>query len=85
MKQIPKTYQSYLNWPAKSKQTEYTDPTLLIAKDGTLLAKGWARKNVFEYNRDYVKKGNPMSKKEWDFYQVSDGKLMVQINFANID
>lgn len=84
MSNIPKTYQSYINWKEKSKQTEYTEETPLLAPDGDLLAAGWARRNVFDYNRDFVKPGNPMSKKEWDFYQVSDGKLMVQINFANI-
>ena len=83
MSNIPKTYQSYLNWKEKSKQTEYTEETPLLAPDGTLLAKGWAKHNVFTYNRDYVKKGI-MSRKEWDFYQVSDGKYMVQLSFANI-
>lgn len=84
MSNIPKTYQSYINWKEKSKQTEYTEETPLLAPNGDLLAAGWARHNVFDYNRDFVKPGNPMSKKEWDFYQVSDGKLMVQLNFANI-
>ena len=84
MSNIPKTYQSFINWKEKSKQKEYTEETPLLAPDGDLLAAGWARHNVFDYNRDFVKPGNPMSKKEWDFYQVSDGNLMVQINFANI-
>ena len=79
-----RTYQSFKNWKTKSKQTEYTEETPLLAKDGTLLAKGWARHNVFTYDRNNVKKGNPMSKKEWDFYQVSDGRYMVQLSFANI-
>ncbi len=82
--EMKRTYQSFKNWKAKSKQTEYTEETPLLAKDGTLLAKGWARHNVFTYERENVKKGNPMSKKEWDFYQLSDGKYMVQLSFANI-
>ncbi len=81
---MERTYVPFQQWKEKSKQTEYTEETPLLAPDGTLLAKGWARKNVFEYNRDYVKKGSPMSKKEWDFYQVSDGHYMVQLSFANI-
>lgn len=65
-----------------NKQTEYTEPTRLLDNDGTLLAKGWARRNVFEYDRKLT---NPRGRlKEWDFYQVSDGELMVQINFFNI-
>ncbi len=81
---MERTYVPFQQWKEKSKQTEYTQETPLLAPDGTLLAKGWARKNVFEYNRDYVKKGSPMSKKEWDFYQVSNGDFMVQLSFANI-
>ena len=84
MSETKRTYVPFGEWKEKSKQTEYTEPTPLLAPDGTLLAKGWARHNVFDYNRDYVKKGNPMSKKEWDFYQVSDGRYMVQLSFANI-
>ena len=83
-KETLRPYQTYKNWKCKSKQTEYTEETPLIASDGTLLAKGWARHNVFDYNRDFVKKGSPTSKKEWDFYQVADGNYMVQLSFANI-
>ena len=84
MSETPRTYVPFQQWKEKSKQTEYTKATPLLAPDGTLLAKGWARHNVFDYNRDYVKKGSPMSKKEWDFYQVADGNYMVQLSFANI-
>lgn len=84
VKETERTYVPFKDWKEKSKQTEYTESTPLLAPDGTLLAKGWARHNVFEYNRDYVKTGI-MSRKEWDFYQVSDGKLMVQLSFANIN
>lgn len=79
---MEKTYKSYLTWDRPSRQTEYTEPTPLLAPDGTLLAKGWARKNVFQYDRDQVR--HVMRRKEWDFYQISDGKLMLQISFANI-
>ncbi len=80
---MERTYIPYNKWKEKSKQTEYSESTPLLGADGSLLAKGWARRNVFEYNRDYVKTGI-MSRKEWDFYQVSDGKYMVQLSFANI-
>ena len=83
-KETLRTYQNYKNWKCKSKQTEYTEETPLLASDGTLLAKGWARHNVFDYNRNFTKKGSPTSKKEWDFYQVADGNYMVQLSFANI-
>ncbi len=81
--ELKRTYVPFTNWKEKSKQTEYTKETPLLAPDGTLLAKGWARRNVFEYNRDYVKKGI-MSRKEWDFYNICDGEKVLLISFANI-
>jgi len=78
-----RTYVPFTDWKEPSKQIEYTEPTPLLAEDGTLLAKGWARRNVFDYDRTKVRHGI-MSRKEWDFYQISDGKCMVQLNFANI-
>ncbi|MGN1349270.1 MAG: DUF2804 family protein, partial [Acutalibacteraceae bacterium] len=77
-----KTYSSFLEGTWKSAQKEYTEPTQLLADDGTLLAPGWARHNVFEYDRNKVK--HPMRRKEWDFYQISNGRLMLQLSFANI-
>ena len=77
-----RTYIPYQEWDAPSKQTEYTEPTRLLDYDGTLLAKGWARHNVFDYDRTC---SNPkMRKKEWDFYQLGNENFMVQISFANI-
>ncbi|MBQ3702376.1 MAG: DUF2804 domain-containing protein [Oscillospiraceae bacterium] len=79
---MDRTYRSYTEWERPSQQHEYTEATPLLAEDGTLLAKGWARENVFQYDRNRVK--HVMRRKEWDFYQISDGKLMLQVSFANI-
>ena len=79
---MEKTYTGWQDWDFKSKQTEYTEPAPLLAEDGTLLASGWARRNVFQYDRDRVK--HIYRRKEWDFYQLSDGRHMVQLSFANI-
>ena len=79
---MKKTYQGWQEWNYRSRQTEVTAPTPLLAEDGTLFARGWARKNVFLYDRDRVK--HVMRRKEWDFYQISDGHYMAQISFANI-
>jgi len=81
--ETPRTYVPYKDWKEKSKQIEYTESTPLLNPDGTLLAKGWAKRNVFEYDRTKVK-SRFISRKEWDFYQISDGKCMIQLNFANI-
>ena len=79
---MEKTYLGFNDWDYKSAQTEYTEPVKLLAADGTLIPKGWARHNVFDYDRKRVKA--QMRRKEWDFYQLSNGKYMVQISFANI-
>lgn len=79
---MKRTYPSWIDGQVNSKQTEYTEPTKLLADDGTLLAPGWARHNVFEYEREKAKPAN--RKKEWDMFQISNGEMMVQMTFANI-
>lgn len=79
---MERTYKPWQEWQHPSKQHEYTQETEMFASDGTLLAKGWARHNVFRYDRNKVK--SKIHRKEWDFYQLSNGKYMVQLNFANI-
>ena len=79
---MEKTYIGWQEADYKSKQTEYTEESKMLAADGTLLVKGWARHNVFDYDRNNVKA--VMRRKEWDFYQISNGKYMAQISFANI-
>ena len=82
-KQHKKTYESFLTLIEKRKQIEYKEPTKLLDDKGNLLVVGgWARHNIFEYDRAL-----PRPKwrvKEWEFYQVSDGKYMLQISIANI-
>ena len=79
---MEKTYVGWQDWKEKSAQREYTERTPLLAPDGTLLAKGWARENVFDYDRSRVR--HTLRRKEWDFYQISDGRYMAQLSFANI-
>lgn len=82
-KNTKKTYIGWQELNTKRKQTEYTVPTELLDENGTLLVKGgWARHNIFDYKRDLAKPR--MRGKEWDFYQICDGKTMVQISIANI-
>ena len=84
MSELERTYIPFTEWNEKSKQTEYTEPTSLLNPDGTLHAKGWARKNVFEYDRTKVRKGL-ISRKEWDFYTITDGRMQLLVSFANIN
>lgn len=79
---MEKTYIGWQEADYVSKQKEYTESTPLLDADGTVLCAGYARHNVFEYNRDLVKP--KLHRKEWDFYQISDGNYMIQLSFANI-
>ncbi|MBQ2597563.1 MAG: hypothetical protein II581_06650 [Oscillospiraceae bacterium] len=44
---MEKTYIGWQDWKEKSRQTEVTEETELLANDGKLLTRGWARRNVF--------------------------------------
>ncbi len=79
---MERTYRSFLDGGFESEQREYTEPTPLLGPGGRLLASGWARHNVFDYDRDRVRP--TFRRKEWDFYQISDGHYMAQLSFANI-
>ena len=82
MSELKRTYPSWLNGEVKSVQKEYTEPTRLLAEDGRLLSPGWARHNVFDYDRRNSKP--TIHRKEGDFYQICNGEYMVQLSFANI-
>lgn len=81
--ELKRTYVPFKDWKEKSKQIEYTSKTPLLSPDGKLLVRGWARKNYFEYNRDYVKR-IITTRKEWDFYTIFDDEMQVLVSFANI-
>lgn len=81
-KEYKRPYVSWTEEPSRRKQIEYKTSTKLIDDDGTLLVKGWARHNIFEYDRT---KAKPQWRgKEWDFYNITNGKYLVQISCANI-
>ncbi len=77
-----RTYTGWRDFERSSRQTEYRENTELLSGDGRLLAAGWARHNVFRYDRALVR--TKLRGKEWDFYQISDGRYMLQLSFANI-
>ena len=82
-KEIKKTYVGWQDAPRKRKQIEVTRRVQLLDDDGNLQVRGgWARHNIFEYDRSVA---SPQWRgKEWDFYQLCNGKYMVQISIANI-
>ena len=67
------------------EQREIINKIDLLKSDGTLNTVGWARKcDIINYNKENIPKKLRWRKKEWDFYQTSDGEWVVQLNFANI-
>ena len=52
--------------------------------DGNLARPGYCKHNLFRYNSEMIKRENTMRLKEWDYYQISDGNIMIQLNFFNI-
>lgn len=82
--ELKRTYSPFTEWAEPSKQTEYTEPTPLLKNDGTLNVRGWARHNVFLYDRSLVKRERLISCKEWDYYTVTDGKKQLLVSFAHV-
>lgn len=67
-----------------NKQTEITEKTSLLKPDGMVNAVGWCRRCLVDYNKENIPNSLRIRKKEWDFYQVSDGEWLIQVCFANI-
>ena len=64
-------------------QNEITKRQKLLDENGNLANPGWCRRNLYDYNIE-KKSVSTMRLKEWDFYQVSNGRYMVQINIFNM-
>lgn len=64
-------------------QNEITAKQPLLDSNGNLANPGWCRRNLYDYNIE-KRSVSIMRLKEWDFYQISNGKIMLQINFFNI-
>ena len=81
-KELKRTYISFRD-VAKRNQIEYKENTDLLDDKGKLLVDGgYARHDYFQFDAKRAKPRNRL--KQWDFYQISNGKLMAQISFANI-
>ncbi len=64
-------------------QNEITEETYLLDENGNLNIPGYSKRNNFIYNKENIG-ALKTALKEWNFYQISNGKLLVQINFYNI-
>ena len=81
-KEKKRTYVSFRDVP-KRNQNECQENTEMLDSKGKLLVEGgWARHDYFQFDANKSRPRNRL--KQWDFYQISNGKLMAQISFANI-
>lgn len=64
-------------------QNEIKERQPLLDSKGNLANPGWCRRNLYDYNIEQSSV-SIMRLKEWDFYQICNGEIMLQINFFNI-
>ncbi len=69
--------------PDKSGQNQIVEKTPLLKEDGSLTEPGYCVTNMYEYDRSAIKAGASRIK-EWDFYQVSNDRYMMQVTIADI-
>lgn len=67
----------------EQRQIEITEPTRLLTEEGYVNRPGWCRHNLFIYNREDIS-APKIRIKEWDFYQVTDGRFLIQLTMGNI-
>lgn len=64
-------------------QKEITGTQPLLDSKGHLLNPGYCKRNHYVYNKESIKK-HRWRIKEWDYYMISDGRYMTELNFYNI-
>ena len=63
-------------------QNEIKEKTTLLKYDGRLAVRGFAKHILFDYDSASV--ARPGRLKEWDFYQITDGDYVLQMNMSDI-
>ncbi len=63
------------------RQIETTERMPLLDKKGALTRPSWAVTDVFEYNKDRLRR--PARRKEWEFYQLSDPRFTLQLTYGH--
>ncbi|MBQ6266108.1 MAG: DUF2804 domain-containing protein [Clostridia bacterium] len=66
-----------------AEQHRITEKTPLLDENGKLTEPGYCTENLYEYDRKAIK-ARPTRIKEWDFYQITDGRYMLQITISDI-
>lgn len=65
-------------------QVELTEPIPLLNPDGTLLARGWARTPLIQYNPEYIPHNMKHRKKEWDHYTIVTPRFAFAMTISDI-
>lgn len=65
-------------------QVEFTEPVPLLNQDGTLLARGWARSPLIQYNPEYISDKFDFRIKEWDNYTVITPRFAFSATISDI-
>ena len=66
-----------------SVQTEIRKARPLLNSEGYLTEPGYCKRNYLIYNKENVKE-RKWRIKEWDYYMISDGRYLIELNFYNI-
>ena len=64
-------------------QKEIVNKTKLLNEKGEISQPGFAKRMLYEYNKENIKAG-PLALKEWDFYQVIIGDYVLKLTIGNI-
>lgn len=65
------------------QQIQITEKTKLLDEKGFVAKPGYCVRNLYEYNRENIS-ASKLRIKEWDYYQISNGRYLVQLVIANI-
>lgn len=64
-------------------QIKITEPIPLLKEDGSLTQPGYCFTELYQYDRSAIK-ANKTRIKEWDFYQISNSRYVMQVTMADI-
>lgn len=67
-----------------SSQNEITEPTPLLATNGELAARGWARTALMQYNPENIAKNLRWRLKEWEHYTIQGPDFALGLTMADI-
>ena len=74
-------YEDPVEWEEDPPEEERRRRPNLLSKKGKLRRACWATTDVFEYNKEYMRR--PSRRKEWEFYQLSNSRYVFQVTYGH--